>query len=460
MTFNSVGTNVNAAPTPEAQLERLVLAHMLWEDQFYVSGKSSASILATAIKQANPEFVAALALVARSTYNLRHVPLYLMVGLARLGKLKAADLTAVIQRADEMGEFLALYWKDKKVPLANQVKKGLADAIKKFKPWQLSKWDKGSAAISVRDVMFLTHPKPDTPEQSVLFKKIADNDLPAADTWETELSAGGNKAAVFERLMSQRKLGALAFIRNLRNMLNSGIAMQDLEAYAETMNTERVLPFRYISALRQVPQARKLLNKLMLRTLDGMQKLSGRTVLVVDVSGSMVHATVSEKSDLTRLDAAIALTILAKELCEDVVIYITAGSDHSRTHATRKLDVSGIRGLDMMELLNQQNTGPMVGGGGIFLVQCMEYIAYTERLNKVDRVIVFTDEQDCGGRGYNPDAAPKLAPQGKNYILNVGSYEHGINPGGWLTITGFSENSLRFIQAIESDLAITKTVAK
>jgi 60 kDa SS-A/Ro ribonucleoprotein len=42
--------------------------------------------------------------------------------------LVADTLFTVIQRPDEITEFLAIYWKDGKQPLSAQVKKGLARA--------------------------------------------------------------------------------------------------------------------------------------------------------------------------------------------------------------------------------------------------------------------------------------------------------------------------------------------
>jgi len=133
---------------------------MLWEKQFYLDGKSHAQLVRELVAKVAPAKVELLAQEARTKFKLRHVPLLLARELARHGKLQASALTSVIQRPDEMSEFLSLYWQEGKSAVSNQVKKGLAACFNKFNEYQLAKWNKNSAAIKLRDVMFLSHPKP------------------------------------------------------------------------------------------------------------------------------------------------------------------------------------------------------------------------------------------------------------------------------------------------------------
>lgn len=422
--FNSAGTVVPKI-NKEQQLVRMTLAHMLWEDQFYVDGKTSAQVMQELIKQVDPNFVANLAVHARHNYKLRHIPLFLTRELARNGKLQAQTLADVIARPDEMSEFLSIYWKDKKQPLSNAVKKGLATAFKRFDEYSLAKWDKNSAAVSLRDVMFLTHPKPDNITQADLFKKVANKALATPDTWETELSAGADKKVTFERLMHEKKLGALAFLRNLRNMVQSGINESLIRQYAKTLNVDKVLPFRYIAAARILPQFEDMLEEMMFRSLKNHPKLPGKTVLLVDCSGSMFGTKVSAKSELDRFDAASALAMYAREICEEVVIY---------GFADNVVQVPPRRGFALREAIKQScNGGTDIPGA----------IAKVNANNNYDRCIIFTDEQaTTGGRVQNP--------KGKGYVFNVAAYQNGINHSDWVTITGFSEAMIDFVQAYES----------
>jgi hypothetical protein len=410
----------------ESQLVRLTMAHMLWEKQFYIDGKQAADQLTTIAAKCSPDFVALTAIKARTEFKLRHVPLVLARTLAKTGGLTATTLAEVIQRPDEMAEFLSLYWKDGKQPISNQVKKGLGLAFAKFNEYQLAKWDKNSSAISLRDVMFLAHPKPANPEQEALFKRVANKELVTPDTWETELSAGADKRVTFTRLMREKKLGALAFLRNLRNMHDAGVPDAEIRAFGANVNVDRVLPFRFLAAARIVPQFENMLEEMMFRALAAMPKLPGKTVLLVDISGSMFGTKVTEKSDLDRFDAACALAIMARELCEDVEIF---------SFSTSTVRVAPRRGFALAEAIKNSQRA-----GGTDLRQAIAHV--NAAVASFDRCICFTDEQSS--------TAPGKIKSAKNYVLNVGTYQNGINNYEWLTVTGFSEAVFNYIQAYEN----------
>ena len=421
---NHAGTAVRAIGA-EAQLRRLTRANMLWEDQFYIDGQSTADLISKLVATADAKFVSNLAIMARTQFKMRHIPLLLTRELARTGRLAAHVLNAVIQRPDEMSEFLSIYWKDGKIPLANQVKKGLATAFAKFNEYSLAKWDKNSAAVKMRDVMFLVHPKPASPEQAALFKRVASNELATPDTWETELSAGADKRETFTRLMAEGKLGALAFLRNLRNMVQSGVYDSAIRSYAKTLDVSKVLPFRYIAAARIVPQFEDMLETMMLKSLESHEKLPGKTKLYVDVSGSMFGARISAKSDLERFDAAAALAILCREICEEVEIY---------SFSYDAVRVAPRRGFALVEAIRNSQSH-----GGTNLGRSLNSTG-----SPCDRVIVFTDEQ-------SHDTVGKPMFGAKGYVVNVAAYENGVNHDAWLTISGFSEAVIDYIQAVEKD---------
>jgi hypothetical protein len=322
--------------------------------------------------------------------------------------------------------------------------------------------------ISLRDILFLTHAKPQDltatgakkkftkderqkgirrklTAQEKLWKSLVEGTLEVPDTWETQLSAGADKKETFTRLLKENKLGALALIRNLRNMTKSGVDKDIIKSGIKTMKVERVLPFRFITAAKYAPQFEKELEDAMFRCLDGVEKLQGKTVLMIDVSGSM-NGGIGGKSELSRIDAAAALAILAREMCEDVVIYCTAGNDGCKVHATEV--IPSRRGFALAEAV--RNSANRLGGGGIFLQQCLDY-AY-EHEKRADRIIVFTDEQDCSGYDAKlaPDKAKAFGDTG-NYIVNVSSSANGIGYKKFTHVNGFSEATLQFISALESE---------
>lgn len=431
----------------EEKLRRSVMSCMLWEGEFYEDGESIANRICEYIKDVKPEVVQAIAVEARTKSKLRHVPLLIcreMLKHQPHKKLVADTLYQVIERPDELTEFLALYWKDGKCKLAAQVKKGLARAFTKFDAYQLAKYNRDET-IKLRDVLFLCHPKPLSKEQQTAWDQLTSKTLASPDTWEVEISAKGNNADSWTRLINEGKLGYMALLRNLRNMESAGVDEKLVRnAIVARKGAKYVLPFRFISASKATPRFADVLDKAFLATVNDMPKLAGKTVVVVDVSGSMYSGNVSEKSDINRAQAACAMAAIARELCEHSQIYATAGNDHSRVHKTKL--VAAHHGLPLIDSIYAM-CHPL-GGGGIFMRQVMDFVQKHEK--NVDRVIVITDEQDCSGvASDSPSKAPTLGKY--NYIVNVGSYDKGIAYGAWTHISGWSENVMAYINAIESN---------
>jgi hypothetical protein len=105
---------------PEAQLRRTLMNFMLWEDQFYEDGVSIAERVAVLVPKVEAEKVAAMAIEAREDMKLRHAPLLIVREMLRHEGHKAlvADtLERIIQRPDELTEFLAIYWSDALAPM-------------------------------------------------------------------------------------------------------------------------------------------------------------------------------------------------------------------------------------------------------------------------------------------------------------------------------------------------------
>ena len=409
--------------SPELQLRRSVLACLLWESQFYEEGVEVAGRIRELVPKVAPEQVAALAVEARVNMKLRHAPLLLVREMARHAshrKLVAETLERVIQRADELAEFVAIYWKDGRVPLSGQVKKGLAAAFGKFDEYQLAKYNR-DGPIKLRDVLFLTHAKPIDQAQAELWKRLAEGTLATPDTWEVALSAGGDKRANWERLLSERKLGALALLRNLRNMQQVKVDERMIVAAIKEMKTDRVLPFRFIAAARYAPQWEDALEGAMFSCVAGQAKLKGKTVLLVDVSGSM-NAPLSRKSDMTRADAGLGLAVLLREVCEKVDVY--SFSDHTKRIPSR-------RGFALRDAISASQPH-----GGTYLGNAVKDVQ-----GLYDRLIVITDEQAA-------DSVP--APTAAGYVINVASYKNGVGYGKWMHIDGWSEAVIDYIRAFES----------
>jgi len=422
-------THEGAPGTPPknaaAELRRAVSSCLLWEDQFYEGGVAIADRIADLVSRTAPADVAALAIEARSQMNLRHAPLWLIAGLARAGQIAAlrpADYPLIVRRADEMGELLAMLWKDGKRPIPAAMKKGLAAAFGQFDAYQLAKYDRATS-VRLRDVLRLVHPKPKDDEQAAMWKALIAGELPSPDTWEVALSGGADKAETFARLIREGRLGYLALLRNLRNMADAGVDADLVKgAIIARKGARFVLPFRYIAAARAAPQFEPALDEALCAAVEDLPVMPGKTVVLVDVSGSM-DTKLSAKSDMTRIDAACAL---ASIIHGDVRVFSFSNS---------LVEVPPRRGMAGVDAIKRSQPH-----GGTYLGRAIREINAKVRY---DRLIVVTDEQ-------SHDAVGGPADGSRGYLINVASYRNGVGYGDWTRIDGFSENVLRFINESEA----------
>jgi 60 kDa SS-A/Ro ribonucleoprotein len=422
--FTHEGARAVARLTPIQQLRRSVLSCLLWEDEFYEDGMSIATRISENASLVKPNDLAALAIEARSKFNLRHLPLLLIDTLTVTGKgdkLVADTIEQVIQRPDELTELLAIYWRNGRKMIPAQMRKGLARAFRKFNEYSLAKYDR-DGAIKLRDVLRLVRPKPENDEQSALWGRVKTRTLATPDTWEVELSAGKDKKETFERLIREGKLGYFALLRNLRNMIQAGVDSDLVRdaILARKGGAERILPFRFVAAARYAPQYEPALDASLCQTIDAGEALPGKTIVLVDVSGSM-DATLSGKSEMTRMDAAATLASMIK------------GNLRVITFSNSVVEVPPRRGMaGVQAIVNSQGHGGTDLGGAMKAVNQLPH----------DRLIVITDEQS------HTDVIDPVAKRA--YMINVASYQNGVGYGRWVHIDGFSEQVLKFIQELEN----------
>ena len=414
------------------ELRRTVLTCLLWEDTFYEKGNEVATRIAELVTRNKAEDVAALAREARDEMQLRHVPLFLTRELARrkgAGRLTAETLEHVIQRADELGEFVALYWKARKEPLSAGVKRGLANAFTKFDAYQLAKYNREST-VKLRDVLFLCHAKPKNAEQAETWKKLVENTLESPDTWEVAPSAGKDKRETWERLLREGKVGGMAVLRNLRLMLAAGVPPK-LVAERLEKGVARALPFRFVTAARHAPKLEEAIEKAMLKNIAEFEKLPGVTGLLVDVSGSM-DAAMAKKSETSRIDAAAGLAILLREKAEEFRV---------ATFSDSCVALPARRGFALRDAIVRSQAR-----SGTYLKRALSTLKAGNEWKDVDRVIVITDEQSHDG------ILPAWTERA--YVINVAPYQSGISYGnGWTHIDGWSERVLDYIAAMEMEEA-------
>lgn len=403
------------------ELRRTLSTCLLFENTFYEGGDSIANRLGElAAKVSKSELIDEI-IRAKEEMFLRHAPLWMAVHLTKnhQGFDVGDTIYRIVNRADELAEFVSMYWKvnGKGKPISKQAKVGLSRAFNKFDAYQFSKYDR-DGEVKLRDVMFLVHPKPLDGDREMLYTLIANDQLPPADTWEVALSAAKSqeeRTSAWTRLMVENRLGALALIRNLRNMEKDGVDRNTVSAALDNAKLRGILPYQLVAAWKNAPSYAHQIDAMAQRALQSASKLDGMTVLIVDVSGSM-DAALSSKSDMNRIDAAGALAAHLVGVCEDVRIF---------TFSSAVKEVQRIPGFGIINAINGSQPH-----GGTWLAKAVSDLH--DVTSKADRVIVITDEQAHDGGVMATGAT-------RSYMVNVASYQYGVEADkSWTRISGFS----------------------
>lgn len=303
-----------------SQTNELALVSMLLtsfvNDQFYKSGNDTLKDLRSLIKKVDPEFAAKAAIYARDKFGMRSITHALAGELA--SELKGSELgknfyDKVVVRVDDMTEIMSYYLLHKtskdnpKFP--NSLKKGFAKAFDKFDTYQLAKYSGKNKDLKLVDIVNIVHPVP-TDRNKTALELLVKADLKVTETWEAKLSQAGQvaeneedlsqlKADAWTDLITSRKIGYFALLRNLRNILNQApnavTAACELLVDEKMIGKSRVLPFRFATAYEEISKmgSSKGVREVLVAISSAMDisckniPIFEDTLFVVDVSGSM-----------------------------------------------------------------------------------------------------------------------------------------------------------------------------
>ncbi len=461
--FNNPATNktenlcghVAYAMDSKSKLVTQVLTSFFNERKFYGDNSPEMEKLIPEVIQQDAEFVSKLAVYARRVFNMRSVSHVLTAYLAHepAGKpFVRKTVKGIALRGDDLTEILSFYLATFGKPIPQSLLKGIADVLCGFDEYTLAKYAGKKKAVKMKDLIILSHPKPKDDKQSDLWKRCIEDRLATPTTWETELSQNGNTAEVWENLIESGKVGYMALLRNLRNIINANPSniekvFQTIEN-PEAVKRSRQLPFRFLSAytqIREIAGSRALdaLERAVDTSVENMPKINGTTVIAIDVSGSMTWE-ISAKSQMKCSDIAILLGMIANRLCENCIVY-TFDTE------IKKLAVSGKSGI----LYSALNTN--VSGGGTNIGLPFEQMI-ADKI-KADRIIVLSDNVcNSGVTWYNKKTVQTLADE---YRKESGCdiWVHAIDLQGYGTqqfhgkktniIAGWSEKIFDFINLAE-----------
>lgn len=468
--------------TPEMELYSAVVTAEL-SDKFYENSDTRVERIQKLMLKNDPEFVAKLALYARTEMYMRSIPMVLAVELAKANSGNAVvgkTVNGVVKRADEITELLAYYQlannrtgTKKLNKLSKQIQKGLSEAFNRFDEYQFAKYNR-VAEVKLRDALFIVHPKAKDETQQMVFNKIAANELAVPYTWETELSALGQvkyetekaKAKAvklkWEELIDSGKVGYMALMRNLRNILDANVSAVHVKKVCKHLSDESAvaksmqLPFRFLAAYREIKVLKSEFVSMVLNALEdavvaSVKNLKGfdeatRVLIACDVSGSM-QKPVSAKSKVLLFDIGLMLGMLMQSKCKRVV--------------------TGMFG-DTWKIINMPNRG--------ILSNVDEYykregeVGYATNGYKViddlikrrivmDKVMMFTDCQMWDSNRGNSSlhsswkAYKAIAPEAKLYLFDLAGYGNSplsIQKNDVCLIAGWSDKVFDVLSAIEN----------
>ncbi len=479
--------------SPEMELYTAVVTSTLIKN-FYETDTQRLKRIKTLIKKVNPNFVAKLAVYCRTKMYLRSIPVVLAVELAKIHRgddLVCRTVNGTIQRADEITETLAYYqWANKREgtkklnKLSKQLQKGIAQSFNKFDEYQFAKYNR-KTAITLKDALFLVHPKAKDEQQQTLFDKIVQGDLQTPYTWEVELSAIGQipydspelKKQAFrlkwEELIDSNRLGYMALMRNLRNMLEANVSaahiMQIAQRLSDTQAVSRSkqLPFRFLSAYREIQALHSPYSSFILEALEQAVKVSinnlkgfdldTRVVIASDVSGSM-HQPVSPKSKVQLYDIGLLLSMLLANRSQNVITGIFGDT-------WKKVNLSKSNILANTMHLRSMNGQVGYSTNGYKVI---EYLIKKQKV--VDKVMFFTDLQmwDSRNGGNSLQSSwqtykAKYAPDAKLYLFDLAGY--GQSPirlvgKDVFLLAGWSDKVFDVLNAIENGRSALSEIKK
>lgn len=478
-----------------SELFLLAVANFVSQNTFYETGADRDDRFAALVRRLaveDPSWTAGLLGWLRGEGNLRTASIvgaaeYVKARLdagATEGPANREVVASVLRRPDEPGELLA-YWTSRygrNVP--KPVKRGVADAVRRlYHGGSLLKYDTASKGYRFGDILNLVHaaPDPDKPWQGDLFRYALDRRhnpdtavppasnrvlvahrelmaLPVAErravvtapngperlraaglTWEALAGwlQGPMDRAAWEAVIPS--MGAMALVRNLRNFDEAGVSDEVAARVAARISDpaevarSRQFPFRYLAAYQHAPSLRWAypLEQALAHSLANVPALGGRTLVLVDRSGSMFYSRLSERSELNRADAAAIFgTALALRAADADLVEFGTSSEPVRFR----------RGESVLRVLERFGD---LGGTDTSAAVRRHY-------RKHDRVLIVTDEQAMYSHHGDPtEQVPADVPV---YTWNLAGYRPGHGPSGTPhrhTFGGLSDAAFRMVPLLE-----------
>jgi hypothetical protein len=439
--------------TAKLEFASLLLTTTLTDEYYRGANTAAARVKELVAQIGDKKFAAKAALYARKEAGMRSVTHLVASELAHAVKGEAWTTRfydRIVHRPDDALEILACYLATHGRPIPNALKKGLGAALARFDDYQLAKYRKTRAEITLVDLVNLVHPPHTEP-----LRKLVNGTLAPAETWETKLTQAGATAEsdaelaelkqdVWARLLTSRKLGYFALLRNLRNILASAPELSDVAIAmltdARLIKKSLVLPFRFTTALEALessglPNAGPVLAALSQAvdaSLENVPHFEGKTLIALDGSGSMMGRPI-------KIGALFTAT-LAKANDADVMLF----SDDARYVSINPRDTT----LSVAAWLEGQCAAAGTNFHAIFQRAKRAY----------DRIVILSDMQGWIGHQAPTSSfatwAAKYGAAPRVFSFDLAGYGTLQFPQRDVyCLAGFSDKTLETLKHLDSDQA-------
>lgn len=431
------------------------------ENGFYESAKEQlkrySNLTAEIAEKYGWEFVAKASFFARNYLGMRSIS---QLTAAILNDVQFQEKRSYFKnffhRPDDVAEVFSII-ENNGSKRSHALVRGAADYLSSLNAYSLGKYKMKGKQYNLYDLINITHAYSSDIDA---YKK---NCLPVVDTWETAISTSTseNKSKEWRRLVEEHKLGYLALLRNLRNILNcTNVDVYWLEKHVcpqienkEAIEKSLVFPYQIYQAYRSIPRVfciENSLEKAFRIACKNVPKLEGVTTIILDVSGSMENPISSNSQvSIKQAGAVFAAMLYINNKNEDIHFikfgnYAKVCSFNSSKNIFTVID-------DMCE--NEDC------GYGTDIVP-----AFSKMNWFTDRVFIISDMQVMEGRSwsyYNSGSISCFKEYKKKYNLNckcysfdLGNYHNQVCDSGDKNVyllTALNEKIFDFIRLLDND---------
>lgn len=455
--------------SPQLELVSILLTSFV-QDQYYRSADDTIKRVSEVLSQVDPKFAAKAAVYARNEFKMRSITHVLAGELAKhvSGQPWAKNFYRdIARRPDDMTEIVSYYFSKGNSKLSNSIKKGFAKAFDKFDAYQLAKYRGENKDVSLVDLVNLVHPVPVEKNEKAL-NELINGVLKSTDTWESKMTTAGQeaksskdkaekKAEGWYELISNKKLGAMAMVKNLRNILEQ--SPKSIDLVIQSLENERfiknsmMLPFRFMTAINELEKVNfsrtgeviSALNVALDNAMSNVPVFPGKTLVVLDDSGSMTWDKAGDYKSPMQIGALFAAVLMKSNKCD----FMTFNSNARY--------VNNINFKDSLGTLTKRIMAMAKSGG-------TNFPSIFETANKAyDRVIILSDMQN----NYSGNGASTLNEYKRRTGANPNVYSFDLQNYGTMQfpqpgvycIAGFSESVFDIMKMLEQDKrALIKTI--